>query len=116
MTEIYANYINKINKQVSVETIRNTLRRNGFVSRVKRKRQLLEPKHINQRLEFAKKYINWTVNDWKRIIWSDESKFLLFGSNFHKYYWTKPCESIKISYINPVKQFSGSSIMVKSCI
>ena len=31
-------------------------------------------RHRQQRLAFALKHREWTVEDWKRVIWSDETK------------------------------------------
>ena len=32
---------------------------------------------MKRRLDFAKKYRNMDINFWKKILWSDESKFNL---------------------------------------
>ena len=56
------------------DTIRNALKQQGLKSYVKPKKPLLSSKHIRQRLEFATKYQHWTVDDWKRVVWSDETK------------------------------------------
>jgi hypothetical protein len=34
-----------------------------------------------QRLSWAKKLKQWTLDWWKSVLWSDESKFEIFGSN-----------------------------------
>jgi len=28
--------------------------------------------HVRARLEFARRHAEWTVEDWKRVIWSDD--------------------------------------------
>jgi hypothetical protein len=38
-------------------------------------------------LDFVLKYKDWTVKDWKRIIWSDETKINRFASNGRKWMW-----------------------------
>jgi hypothetical protein len=48
---------------------------------VKKKKPLLSVKHRKTRLAFAQKYGKWTVEDWKRVIWSDETKINRFGSD-----------------------------------
>ena len=40
----------------------------------------LSLKNIRDRLDFARKYQQWTVNDWKQVLWSDESPFELFST------------------------------------
>jgi hypothetical protein len=48
---------------------------------VKKKKPLLSTRHQKQRLDFALKNKEWTVKDWKRVIWSDETKINKFGSD-----------------------------------
>ena len=59
---------------ISVKTMRNTVKRYDLKAYAKIKKPLLRARHIKQRLDFCKKYQNWTVEDWKRVIWSDEAK------------------------------------------
>ncbi|KAI6649832.1 hypothetical protein LOD99_6382 [Oopsacas minuta] len=40
----------------------------------------LSQKNIQDRLNFARKHQYWTVNDWKKVLWSDESPFQLFAT------------------------------------
>lgn len=44
------------------------------------KKPLLTPKMRSKRLAFARKYANWTADDWGKVMWSDESTFTQFGS------------------------------------
>ena len=36
-------------------------------------------KNRKARIEFANTHSHWTINDWKRVFWSDESKYNLKG-------------------------------------
>ena len=53
----------------------------------KEKRPRLSAKNIKERLEFAKQYKDWTVEDWKHIIQSDETKINRFYSDGYSWYW-----------------------------
>jgi len=77
------------NIEVGTNTVHRALKRNGLVARVKWKKPLLSKKHREKHLKFAKRYKDWTVNDWNKIVWSDESKFQIFGSDGREYYWKK---------------------------
>src|SRR5436305_2551341 len=79
---------------VSENTVKRTLRRNGFSSRIKKKKPYLKKTHRQKRLNFAKKYKDWGVEEWSKVIWSDESKFMIFGSDGCKYCWKKPEEPL----------------------
>ena len=65
-------------KDVSVRTIQHRLQRDlGLPCRRAAKKPLLTERMRQKRLAFAKKYQNWTVEQWKRVMWSDESTFRL---------------------------------------
>ena len=103
------------NLDISTPTIRRILRNNGLVSRVKRKMPYLSERHKKQRYGFAKKYESWTIEDWSKVIWSDESKFQIFGSDGKQYYWKYPGEPLKDHHIKPTMKFGGGSIMIWGC-
>ena len=59
-----------------IRTLQNhACRRLGFKSRVARKKPLLTELHKKKRLAFAKLYSKWTKEQWRRVMWSDESTF-----------------------------------------
>ena len=91
-------------------------KRHGLVARVKRKKPLLKKSHRQRRLEFALKYQDWTMEDWAKIIWSDESKFNLFGSDGREYCWKKPGEPLQDAHVKPTVKYGGGSVMVWGCM
>ncbi|GBC09282.1 hypothetical protein RclHR1_08740002 [Rhizophagus clarus] len=57
------------NIKVSVSTVHRALKRNGLlVARVKHKKLLLSRKHCKKCLKFAKRYKDWTVSDWNKVV------------------------------------------------
>src|SRR5262249_19516605 len=62
------------NKPPSVDTVRNVLKKNGLKAYHKVKKPTLGSKHSQLRFKFAQTYASWTVEDWRRVIWSDETK------------------------------------------
>ena len=65
---------------IAVRTIRDhACRRLNFKSRVAKKKPLLTPKHMEQRLKFARLTKDWTVEQWRKVIWSDEASFKVCG-------------------------------------
>jgi len=71
--------------QVAARSVRRALYRNGLAARIKRKKPLLTKKHRQARLRWALMQKDWTSEDWKRIVWSDESKFNVFWSDGREY-------------------------------
>ena len=76
----------KENLEVSASTIRRILREHSLVSGIKRKKPFLSASYQKAWLDFCKKHEGWTVEDWSKVIWSDESRFQIFGSNGKQYY------------------------------
>ena len=50
-------------------------------SQIAAKKRLLKDINKKKRLAWAKKHKQWTLDRWKSVLWSDESKFEIFGSN-----------------------------------
>ena len=68
-----------INHPVSPITVRRALIEQGLKAVTKKKKALLSAKHGKARLDFANSYKDWTIDGWKRVIWSDEMGFSRFG-------------------------------------
>jgi len=49
------------------------------------------------------------------VIWSDESKFQIFGSDGRKYCWKYDGEPLKNTHVKPTVKYGGGSIMVWGC-
>jgi hypothetical protein len=62
------------------------------------------------------KEVSWTSDDWRNVIWSDESKFNLLNSDGKEYHWTNRPEELTEDGITPTLKFGGGGIMVWSCL
>ncbi|XP_065650813.1 uncharacterized protein LOC136078932 [Hydra vulgaris] len=60
-----------IRKNVSRWTVQRDLKKSKFRAIEKKKKPLLSKKNIKARLNFVKKYENFTEDDWKKVNWSD---------------------------------------------
>lgn len=88
-----------INKPVSRWTAARALHNIGYISAVKKPKPALSERNVKARLKFAREHQNWTEDDWKRVIWSDESKFNRFQSDGKQYCWRRPGETIQRHHI-----------------
>ena len=79
--EVAQNLNSTLPSPVSVQTIRNALKKDDFVAVVKKKKPFLSKHHKRQCLAFALKYQHWTAEDWKHVIWSGGTKINRFGSD-----------------------------------
>ena len=101
---------------VSYQTVRNSLKEQGLKAAKMAKKPLLQKRHIKERLNFAKKYESWTVEDWKRVIFSDETKINRFGSDGVRWCWKKQGTSIKPQHVQGTVKFGGGSLMLWGCM
>ncbi|KAG1044621.1 hypothetical protein G6F43_011430 [Rhizopus delemar] len=84
-----------LGKSVSVDTVRRALRDAGLVSFVRPKKPLINERNRKRRLQWDRQHIDWTVNDWMNVIWSDETKINRFGSDGKSYAWKVPGQPLK---------------------
>uniref|UniRef100_A0A915DNF1 Transposase Tc1-like domain-containing protein n=1 Tax=Ditylenchus dipsaci TaxID=166011 RepID=A0A915DNF1_9BILA len=66
---------------ITVRTVQNRLIEVGLFGRRPAEKPFISPKNVKERLSFAKEHQNWTVDQWKSVLWSDESKFNMIGSD-----------------------------------
>jgi transposase len=104
------------NITISTNSIRRILKHNGLKSKVCKKKPLLRVKHRQARYSFAKRFSHWTDKDWKRIIWTDESKFNLYGSDGRQYCWKRPADPLQSHHLKPTVKYGGGGILVWGCM
>src|SRR5271155_5352150 len=96
---------------------RRTLKEAGLCSATKKKVPMLKASHQQRRLKFARDHENWTVEDWKRVLWSDETKINRIGSDGKVYVWKKRGESISDRTTTPTVKHGGvNNLMVWGCM
>lgn len=59
----------------SVDTVRNRLKQHGLKCRVPARKPFLTPHHRERRYIFAESHKHWEVEQWKRVVFSDEKVF-----------------------------------------
>ncbi len=80
----------KTNQDILSQTIRRIIKSNGCNSRAARNKPLISPINKRKRLEFALKNMHAPDNFWADVIFTDESKFNIFGSDGNVKVWWKP--------------------------
>ena len=62
-------------------------------------------------LQFAKEHIHKGLNFWNMIVWSDESKFNVFGSDGKLYVRRPPSKQLNPKYTKKTIKHGGASVM-----
>lgn len=94
---------------VHPESVRSVLRSGGYHSRVPRKKPFIS--EINKA-----KHINDDESFWKTVVFSDESKFNLFGCDGKQKVWRKKNEQLQSKNLIPTVKHGGGSVMVWGCM
>lgn len=82
--------------QVSKATVHRRVRELGYNSRIPMVKPLLNSKQRKKRLTWAMEKKHWTVAEWSKVLFSDESKFCMsFGSQGARV-WRKAGEELEI--------------------
>ncbi|RZC35984.1 HTH Tnp Tc3 2 domain containing protein, partial [Asbolus verrucosus] len=104
------------NVRVCVQTVRNRLREANLHAQVPASGPMLTREHQVVRLEFARKHVHWQNNDWRRVLFSDESRFCLWSSDRRVPVYRRPGEQFSQCNVRPAVNFGGGSVMVRGTI
>lgn len=97
---------------ISDQTIRNRLHEKGLRCYVPRKKPFLTKRHMKNRLEFAKKYVNMPLIYWKKVLFSDESKFNMHKNDGPPKVWRAQGDAYNISCMRGTVKHGGGNVMV----
>ena len=97
------------NNPVSKSTVKRRLLCNGLRGRVAVPKPLLRRGNRVKRLRWAEKYQHFTEDDWKKVLFTDESKFEIYGGN------RRAGETMIPQSIRPTVRHGGGNIQVWGC-
>ncbi len=97
---------------ISERTTRRTLKQMGYSSRRPHRVPFLSAKNSTRRIQFTQAHQNWTIEDWKNVARSDESRFLLRHSDGRVRIWSKEHERMDPSCLVSTVQAAGG-VMVR---
>ncbi len=112
VTQITTRYNQDMQNTISERTTRRTLKQMSYSNRRPHRVPLLSDKNRKQRLQFTQDHQNWTIEDCKNIVRSDESRFLLQHSDGRVRIWCKEHESMYSSCLVSMVQAGGGGVMV----
>ncbi len=105
-----------VGQPVSAQTICRTLHQTGLHGCRPRRKPLLKMMHKKARKQFAEDKQTKDMDYWNHVLWSDETKINLFGSDGVKRVWRQPGEEYKDKCVLPTVKHGGGSVMVWGCM
>lgn len=100
------------NVNVSERTVRRRLNEAGLASRRPAIGPELTREHRLNRMQFARDHQNWNENDWRRVLFTDESRFCLRSPDGRERVWRRGGERYAECTFSPRVSFQGGSVMV----
>lgn len=107
---------NEIGKHVTAQTIRNVLHEAGLNGRTARRKPYISKVNRRKRLAYAKEHVNDGHDFWKKVVFTDESKFNLFKSDGRVTVWRKRNCELDEKNITPTVKHGGGSVLVWGCM
>lgn len=100
---------------ISIDTVKRRLRENDLMGRVACKKPTLTSKHKTNRKNWCNERADWSVQDWKKIIFSDETKIELVPRCREYVRRSKNSNKFNSKFVTSTKKFTPS-IMVWGAI
>ena len=85
--------LSKLGVNISAETVRRILKKRGFRKTKPTRKPGLTPAMKKARLEWALERQHWTIEDYKNIIWLDETSVILLYRRGGYRIWRTPSEA-----------------------
>ena len=111
-TAIYKRAIANLGIKISRHTISRRLNEISLKSRVDSTKPYISKKNKMSRLKFATEHVIWTDEQWDCVLFSEESKFNLFGCDGKRLVRRSPKERYSPQCTKSSVKFGGGSVMV----
>ena len=107
---------NELNIKLSPQTIRNRLHEASIFARTPRRKPFISIVNKRKRLQWAKEHVLKDDTFWNMIIWSDKSKFNLYGADGGAKVYRRVGEEYNVKCLKATFKFCGGNVMVWGCM
>ena len=76
---------------------------------------MLRKQNVVKKLSWTRAHKNWLLDKWKSVLFTDESKYELFGSHRRQYVQRRPGECFNPDCIVSTVKHGGGSVIVWGC-
>lgn len=109
-------YLNSLGYSISYNGTIKLIHQTGLKAYIMKKRPYTKVDYMKDRLQYARKYHGWTVEQWKKVVFSDETKINMWQSDGAIYTWKEPGQRDLPHNTRMTKKFGGGSLMIWSCM
>lgn len=97
---------------ISQWTVRRRLQESNLIPKQPATGPKLTPAHRQARLRFARDHMNWTLEQWGSVLFSDETRICLYGSDRRRKVYRRPGERYAECCIEQRIGYGGGSCMI----
>ena len=109
------NAINAIGYNFCWKSVKKYINEAGFFSRIPATRPTLMARHVEKRLAWAKERVDWPLEKWMTVVFSDESRFTVEGNDGGEHVLRPVGARYHPKYVHQKTKFGGGSVMVWAC-
>ncbi|GFT64703.1 transposable element Tc1 transposase [Trichonephila clavipes] len=106
----------RFKKTLHEDTKRKILKKAGYHGRVARKKPHISAVNRQKRLDFTNEHVKKPLQFWGKVLFSDESKFCIFGIKGRKLVWRKQGTALEKENLVPTVKHGGGGVMVWGCM
>ncbi|GFU83969.1 transposable element Tc1 transposase [Trichonephila clavipes] len=106
----------RFGKSENPETVRIVLRKHKYHGRVPQKKPYISKANRQARLAFAKMYVKQPTEYWGNVIFVDESKYNIFGSDGKQKVWWKSNKTMHVKNLRPTVRYGRDNQIVWGCM
>lgn len=106
------NEVNRLmpaNNNICAATVRRLLHKKGINKRKAVRKPLINARNRAQRVLWARDHVNWTMQQWSRVIWSDEVMVDTSASKRYMQVWRRPGEKYNRNCLCPTMKSGNTS-------
>ena len=92
------------------------LREARLGAQVQQRKQFMGHKHVLACLRFVQRFGNWTIDDWKHVIFSEKRKINRFNSCGRDWCWIGDGEHIGPQHLHQIVIHGGGAVIVWGCM
>lgn len=101
-----------LGRRISQRTVHRRLRAAGIRAYRPFRGMGLTVQHRRRRLQWARRVRVWQVREWRRVLFTDESRYLLFRNDGRERVYRRRGERLAPACIRQVVPFGGGGVMV----
>jgi transposase len=114
VNEITEKFNTAMSVSVSSRTVQRTLHESGFYGRAGLRKPFISEENRQKRVKWCLERKDW-INEWELVIWSDESRYLIFRNDSRQWIWRRPHEKYDVDCLLPSMKSGNQGVMVWGC-